>query len=466
MKSILDVPATLERLESLSVTVVGYRTTTFPGFYVADSGSTLDWSVADPGAGRGRLRRPPRARAGRGRRRQPAAGGRAARPRPARPRDRRCAGRRGAGRRPRQGRSRRSSSTTCTGPARARPWRSTCGWCCATPSWPGRSPRRCRAAAGAPPSSSSATSPPTSSSSSPGEPAPGSDRPASHPQPRGRRRRQRRRPPGPARRRRSLLAGCIGDDAAGRRAGRRADRRRGRAGAAHGARRRRPARSSAWWSRAGSAACSPTAGRTWTCGPTTCPSPPPGGHLHLSGYTLLDPRPPGRRPGARSAAASRPAARSRSTRPRPARSRAYGVDRWLADTAGATLLLPNADEARLLTGCGDPADAARALAEPAPRRGGQPRGRRRAVGVGRRCSCTGPRTPTDVVDTTGAGRRVRRRPAGGLARPTRPATRPRPWTPGWPGRPQVVAAARGSLRSAVDDARGARLSSTRSGRAS
>jgi pseudouridine-5'-phosphate glycosidase len=47
VKSILDVPATLERLESLSVTVVGYRTTTFPGFYVTDSGSTLDWSVAD-----------------------------------------------------------------------------------------------------------------------------------------------------------------------------------------------------------------------------------------------------------------------------------------------------------------------------------------------------------------------------------------------------------------------------------
>ncbi|MGY1690957.1 pseudouridine-5'-phosphate glycosidase [Geodermatophilus sp. SYSU D01105] len=47
VKSILDVPATLERLESLSVTVVGYRTTTFPGFYVADSGATLDWSVDD-----------------------------------------------------------------------------------------------------------------------------------------------------------------------------------------------------------------------------------------------------------------------------------------------------------------------------------------------------------------------------------------------------------------------------------
>jgi pseudouridine-5'-phosphate glycosidase len=48
VKSILDVPATLERLETLSVTVVGYRTTTFPGFYVADSGAVLDWSVADP----------------------------------------------------------------------------------------------------------------------------------------------------------------------------------------------------------------------------------------------------------------------------------------------------------------------------------------------------------------------------------------------------------------------------------
>ncbi|WP_199588952.1 pseudouridine-5'-phosphate glycosidase [Blastococcus sp. TF02A-26] len=47
VKSILDVPATLERLESLSVTVIGYRTRTFPGFYVADSGSPLDWSVED-----------------------------------------------------------------------------------------------------------------------------------------------------------------------------------------------------------------------------------------------------------------------------------------------------------------------------------------------------------------------------------------------------------------------------------
>jgi len=48
VKSILDVPATLERLESLSVTVVGYRTTRFPGFYVSDSGSVVEWSVDSP----------------------------------------------------------------------------------------------------------------------------------------------------------------------------------------------------------------------------------------------------------------------------------------------------------------------------------------------------------------------------------------------------------------------------------
>ncbi len=47
-KSILDVPATLERLESLSVTVVGYRTDTFPGFYVRDSGLPVPWRMDDP----------------------------------------------------------------------------------------------------------------------------------------------------------------------------------------------------------------------------------------------------------------------------------------------------------------------------------------------------------------------------------------------------------------------------------
>lgn len=39
-KSILDLPATLERLESLGVTVVGYRTDEFPGFFTARTGLT------------------------------------------------------------------------------------------------------------------------------------------------------------------------------------------------------------------------------------------------------------------------------------------------------------------------------------------------------------------------------------------------------------------------------------------
>jgi pseudouridine-5'-phosphate glycosidase len=45
VKSILDVPATLEHLETLGVPVVGFRTRRFPGFYLTDSGSPLDWSV-------------------------------------------------------------------------------------------------------------------------------------------------------------------------------------------------------------------------------------------------------------------------------------------------------------------------------------------------------------------------------------------------------------------------------------
>ncbi|HET6316476.1 MAG TPA: pseudouridine-5'-phosphate glycosidase, partial [Chloroflexota bacterium] len=50
VKSILDVGATMERLESLNVTVVGYGTRRFPGFYLADSGYPLDWCVETPEA--------------------------------------------------------------------------------------------------------------------------------------------------------------------------------------------------------------------------------------------------------------------------------------------------------------------------------------------------------------------------------------------------------------------------------
>jgi pseudouridylate synthase len=48
VKSILDVGATLERLETLGVGVLGYRTDRFPGFYLADSGHDVGWRVESP----------------------------------------------------------------------------------------------------------------------------------------------------------------------------------------------------------------------------------------------------------------------------------------------------------------------------------------------------------------------------------------------------------------------------------
>lgn len=47
-KSILDVAATLERLETLSVPIIGFRTSRFPGFYLADSGFDLEYRVDSP----------------------------------------------------------------------------------------------------------------------------------------------------------------------------------------------------------------------------------------------------------------------------------------------------------------------------------------------------------------------------------------------------------------------------------
>ena len=48
VKSILDIPATLERLETLGVAVVGYRTSRFPAFWLSDSGCDLDWRADTP----------------------------------------------------------------------------------------------------------------------------------------------------------------------------------------------------------------------------------------------------------------------------------------------------------------------------------------------------------------------------------------------------------------------------------
>lgn len=48
VKSILDVAATLERLETLAIGLVGYKTNAFPGFYLTDSGYTMEHRVDSP----------------------------------------------------------------------------------------------------------------------------------------------------------------------------------------------------------------------------------------------------------------------------------------------------------------------------------------------------------------------------------------------------------------------------------
>ena len=45
VKSILDVAGTLERLETYSIPVLGYKTNRFPGFYLTDSGFALEHRV-------------------------------------------------------------------------------------------------------------------------------------------------------------------------------------------------------------------------------------------------------------------------------------------------------------------------------------------------------------------------------------------------------------------------------------
>jgi pseudouridine-5'-phosphate glycosidase len=48
VKSILDVAATLERMETLGIGVVGYGTSRFPAFYRPDSGFDLEWCCDTP----------------------------------------------------------------------------------------------------------------------------------------------------------------------------------------------------------------------------------------------------------------------------------------------------------------------------------------------------------------------------------------------------------------------------------
>lgn len=48
VKSVLDIGATLERLETLSIPVIGYGTDRFPRFWLRESDATLDWAVDSP----------------------------------------------------------------------------------------------------------------------------------------------------------------------------------------------------------------------------------------------------------------------------------------------------------------------------------------------------------------------------------------------------------------------------------
>jgi sugar/nucleoside kinase (ribokinase family) len=135
--------------------------------------------------------------------------------------------------------------------------------------------------------------------------------------------------------------------------------------------------------------------------PADLPALPARGHLHLSGYTLFDGGP--RAAGLAAVAAAVVAGCTISVDPASTGPLAdYGVSRWLADTAAATVLFPNADEARLLTGCADVEAAARALAERHPVV---------AVSLGADGALWAsadrlvhrPAHSTTVVDTTGAG---------------------------------------------------------------
>ncbi|MGY1856855.1 carbohydrate kinase family protein [Modestobacter sp. SYSU DS0290] len=135
--------------------------------------------------------------------------------------------------------------------------------------------------------------------------------------------------------------------------------------------------------------------------PDDVPAPGAGGHLHLSGYTLLHPRP--RVAGLAAMAAARAAGCTVSVDPASTGPlREHGVDRWLADTAGATVLLPNAAEACLLAGTSDPAEAARLLAERHPVVVVS-LGADGALWAAGDVLVHRPAYPATVVDTTGAG---------------------------------------------------------------
>jgi ribokinase len=107
----------------------------------------------------------------------------------------------------------------------------------------------------------------------------------------------------------------------------------------------------------------PDAGANSALAPADLPASllAPGGHLHLTGYSLVRPGP---RPAALGAI-SRAAAAGMSVSVDPSSAALLGPE-FLELAAGATLLLPNLAEARTLSGEGDAQAGARALASRFP----------------------------------------------------------------------------------------------------
>jgi sugar/nucleoside kinase (ribokinase family) len=127
---------------------------------------------------------------------------------------------------------------------------------------------------------------------------------------------------------------------------------------------------------------------------------PAGEHLHLTGYGLLR---AGSRPAARRALGlARERGMTVSVDPSSAAPLAAEPD-FLDWIDGASLLLPNEDEARVLTGEADPERAARALAHPGGREVVVTLGAGGALWSDGGSVLRAPAPPAEVVDTTGAG---------------------------------------------------------------
>ncbi len=126
----------------------------------------------------------------------------------------------------------------------------------------------------------------------------------------------------------------------------------------------------------------------------------PGRHVHLSGYTLLNPAT--RHVALHMLDAATAIGATVSLDPASAAPMRAQIDLVRSVLPAVQVLLANADEATVLTGTDDPYDAATALAELVPTVVVK-LGARGVVGRDGLGFVTQPARPTDVVDTTGAG---------------------------------------------------------------